>query len=623
MADQVVRARVDRYLADAAEPLGVLYGRDRVAALLDGLLRQVTAAALARPEQLRALDARRDADPEWYLSERQVGYVCYTERFAGTLEKVIDRLDYLSELGVTYLHLMPLLRPRPRPNDGGYAVEDFRDVDPRLGDSDDLERLTAALRARGISLCIDLPVNHTAQEHEWARRARAGERAYRDYYLLFPDRTLPDRYEQTLLEVFPDTAPGSFTWNDDLASWVWTTFYPYQWDLNYANPAVFAQMLDVMLHLANLGVEILRLDAVPFLWKRLGTDCQNQPEAHLLVQAFRALVRMAAPAMIFKAEAIVPPTRLVRYLGAHEDGFRHEAQLAYHNQLMVMLWSALATRDVRLPTVALQRMAPTPPATTWVTYVRNHDDIGWAVDDADAALAGVSPYDHRRFLADFYAGRFPGSFARGAMFQENLETGDARTSGTAAALCGIEQALALDDPRLLDLAVRRLLLLYGVVSSYGGIPLLYMGDELAQRNDATYLADPELAPDNRWLHRPFLDLDAAGRRTDRDALERRVFAGLARLLATRAQLPVLRGGGSSTRPLWTDNPAVLAYLREHPRHGRFLGLANVSETEQSVDDGLLGAVRAPRDALAPHGVFSHHGGRVWLPRLGLLWLAEQ
>jgi amylosucrase len=623
MPDRVLQARVDRHLADVEGPLRALYGRDRVDQLLEGLLGQVAAAAAARPGDLRELDARREADPDWYLDERQVGYVCYTERFAGSLDKVADRLDYLAELGVTYLHLMPLLRPRPRPNDGGYAVVDFRAVDPRLGDVDDLRRLAGALHGRGISLCIDLVVNHTAEEHEWARRAREGQREYQDYYLLFADRTLPDRYEQTVPQIFPDTAPGNFTWNAVLRKYVWTTFYPFQWDLNYANPAVFAEMLDVMLYLANLGVDILRLDAVPFLWKRLGTDCQNQPEAHLLVQAFRGLVRMAAPAMIFKAEAIVPHVQLVKYLGAHEDGYRPEAELAYHNQLMVMLWSAVAARDARLPTIALERMTPTPPSAGWVTYVRNHDDIGWAVDDADAHLAGLSPYAHRRFLADFYAGRVPGSFARGVVFQENFETGDARTSGTTASLCGIEQALDLDDPSLLDLAVRRLLLLYGVVCSYGGIPLLYMGDELAQRNDASYLADPELAPDNRWLHRPFLDTDAVGRRTDPRALERRVFAGLARLTAIRAELPALRGGGRSTRPLWTDNHTVFAYLREHPRHGRFLGLANVSETEQSVHDGILGAVHEPRDALAPHGRYSHHGGRVWLPRLGLLWLAEQ
>jgi amylosucrase len=619
-ADALV-ARVERRFPDVYGPLEALYGADHdLDALLGSLLRLVTDAARARSKDLRLLDHRREIDPGWHLDERQIGYVCYTERFAGSLEKVADRLDYLEELGVTYLHLMPLLRPRPAPNDGGYAVADFRTVDPRLGEMDDLERLAEALRARGVSLCIDLVVNHTAQEHEWARRARDGKQEYRDYYLLFPDRTLPDAYERTLLEVFPDTAPGSFTWNNDLDAWVWTTFYEFQWDLNYANPRVFAEMLDVMLFLANRGVEILRLDAVPFLWKRLGTTCQNQPEAHLLLQAFRGLVAMAAPAMVFKAEAIVPPNELVKYLGT--DGrYRPECELAYHNQLNVMLWSSLAARDVQLMTTALGRMAQPPPTASWATYVRNHDDIGWAVSEEDAGILGLSGTAHRRFLNDFYSGRFPGSFARGAIFQENLITGDARISGTTASLCGIEQALQLGDEVLLDHAIRRFLLLYGVTFAYGGVPLIYMGDEVALPNDLSYLDDPETARDNRWLHRPFLDEEALDRRTVPGTVEHRIFNGLARFAAVRRRTGTLRAGGQIW-PVATDNPRVFAFLREHPRAGRFLGLANVGDDEQSVDAAVLDGISAPRDALSPHGRFSLHGGRVWLPRLSQLWLTE-
>lgn len=619
-ATEVLLARLDRRFPDVHAALAQLYGGEELDALLERLLRVVVEGFAARPRELRALDYRREVNPEWYLSERQVGYVCYTDRFAGSLDKVADRLDYLGELGVTYLHLMPLLRPRPGPDDGGYAVADFRSVDPRLGDMDDLERLAAALRARGISLCIDLVLNHTAAEHEWAERAKAGDPAYRDYYLLFPDRGAPDAFERTLLEIFPDTAPGSFTWNPELDAWVWTSFYAFQWDLNYANPQVFAEMLDVMLFLANRGVEVLRLDAAPFLWKRLGTNCQNQPEVHLLLQAFRGLLSIAAPGVAFKAEAIVPPQELVRYLGAHERQ-RAECDLAYHNSLMVQLWSSLATRDVRLMTLALSRMTPTPPTTSWVTYVRGHDDIGWAVTDEDAGAVGLGGFDHRRFLNDFYSGRFPGSFARGALFQENPLTGDARISGTAASLSGIELALQLGDDRLLDLAVRRLLLLYSVVFSYGGIPLLYMGDEVALRNDRSYLQHPERAPDNRWMQRPVLDEAAVERRRRPGTLEHRVFAGIARFAEVRRTLATLRTGGR-TVPLPTDDPAVFAYRREHPAAGRFLGLANFGDTERSVDAGLLAGMDTPRDALAPHGRFSVHDGRVWLPRLGTCWLTE-
>ena len=432
-------ARLEQVHLDVVEPLDALYGtRTDTAELVRGLVGVALDAAAVRPWPLRVLDRRREVDPAWFQRAGMVGYACYADRFGGTLAGVRERLDYLTELGVTYLHLMPLLATRTGPSDGGYAVVDYDAVDPRLGTMGDLEALAADLRDRGIALCVDLVLNHTAREHRWARLAAAGDPEHRDFYLVFPDRTLPDAYERTLPEVFPDTAPGSFTRVPELGGWVWTTFHDYQWDLDYTNPAVFTAMLRTMLDLANHGVDVLRLDAVPFLWKRMGTDCQNQPEAHLLVQAYRGLTRLAAPGVLFKAEAIVAPDMLVQYLGAH-DRYRPECDLAYHNQLMVLLWSSLATRDARLAARALSRLRPAPATTGWVTYLRCHDDIGWAVADSDAAAVGWNGFDHRRFLADFYAGRYPGSFARGAVFQENEATGDARTSGMAAALCGIAQ----------------------------------------------------------------------------------------------------------------------------------------------------------------------------------------
>ena len=328
---------------------------------------------------------------------------------------------------------------------------------------------------------------------------------------------MPDAYEATISDVFPDRAPGSFTWvgtaNGGRGAWVWTTFFGYQWDLNYANPNVFAAILDTVLWLANRGIEIFRMDAVPFMWKRLGTSCMNQPEVHDLMQALHALVKLAAPATVFKAEAIVSPEDLVPYLGGHAR-YRPECELAYHNQLMVMLWSSLATKDARLAVQSLRRMATIPAETAWATYVRCHDDIGWAVSDTDAWAVGWSPFAHRRFLNDFYSGAYPMSHARGALFQDNPETGDARISGSCAALCGISEARERGDAAALDVGIRRHVLLHAVTFAWGGVPLLYMGDELALDNDASYLDDPALAQDNRWMHRPWFDADAAARRDD-------------------------------------------------------------------------------------------------------------
>jgi amylosucrase len=613
-------ARLDQLRFDITEPLEQVYGATTdLTGLLTDLILDAATAAAARPAALRRLDYRREIDPAWFQRSRMIGYVCYADRFAGSLQGVRQHLDYLVELGVTYLHLMPLLRPRDGENDGGYAVADYDAVDPRIGDMADLEALAADLHERGIALCIDLVLNHTAQEHEWARQALAGDHASQDMYLIYPDRTEPDAYERSLPEVFPDLAPGSFTHVPELG-WVWTTFRDFQWDLNYANPAVFRGMLATMLALANRGIDVLRLDAAPFLWKRMGTDCQNQPEAHLLVQAFRALTRLAAPGLVLKAEAIVSPDLLVQYLGGH-DQYRPECDLAYDNQLMVMLWSTLATRDVRLAEHALSRRRPAPVPTAWVSYLRCHDDIGWAVSDEDAAAIGLAGFAHRRFLNDFYAGLFPGSFAQGALFQQNLQTGDARISGSAASLCGIRSALASGDPGELTIAIRRLESMYAVVFSFGGIPLIYMGDELALRNDPGWQDDPAHADDNRWMHRPRMDWAVAARRHDPGSLEGRVFAAIAGLARTRRDLLALRSGGT-TEILPVESPAVLAYRRVHPRSAPFLSVTNFSDYPQSIDAGIIvrADLRQPRQVNATTGA-TVSGSRITLPPWAFAWLA--
>ena len=616
-------ARLEMLSQDIWEPLEQAYGAvTDVAEFAAALVLDALEAAATRPEALRLLDRRREIDPAWFQRSRMIGYVCYPGRFAGSLQGVRQHLDYLDELGVTYLHLMPLLRPRHGDNDGGYAVEDYETVDPRVGSTADLEALAGDLHARGMALCIDLVLNHTAREHEWARRAADGEQRYRDMYLIYPDRARPDAFERALPEVFPDTAPGSFTRVPGLG-WVWTTFHEYQWDLNYANPGVFRVMLGTMLRLANRGIDVLRLDAAPFLWKRMGTNCQNQPEAHLLLQAFRALTRLAAPGLLLKAEAIVSPDMLVPYLGGH-DRYRPECDLAYDNQLMVMLWSTLATRDVRLAELALTRRRPAPQPTAWVTYVRCHDDIGWAVSDADAASAGLDGFAHRRFLNDFYAGRFPGSFARGALFQQNILTGDARICGSAASLCGVESALAAGDDKELAMAIRRLEAMYAVAFSFGGIPLIYMGDELAMANDPQWTEDPAHSGDSRWMHRPQMDWALAARRADPGSLEGRVFAAIRGLGEARRTLLALRSGGQ-TELLPAGNRSVLAYRRAHPRSAPFLSVTNFSDITQTVDAGIIAraGIYRPRPAHSTTGELVMNAGRIELPPWSFAWLTGE
>ncbi|WP_006786108.1 alpha-amylase family protein [Thiorhodospira sibirica] len=541
---------------------------------LESVLASATEMWLARPAQLKALDALREADPHWYQSSRMIGAMCYVDLFAGDLNGLRERIPYLTELGITYLHLMPLFKVPQGDNDGGYAVSSYRELDPAMGTLTQLAELATELRHHGISLTLDFVFNHTSDEHEWARRALAGDREYQAYYRMFADRELPDAYERNMPEVFADDHPGAFTYLSRIKRWVWTTFHTYQWDLNYENPVVFNRMMEEMLFLANQGVEILRLDAVAFVWKRLGTNCQNLPEAHWLIQAFNAVVNIAAPAMTFKSEAIVHPDEVRKYIG------EEECPLSYNPQLMALLWDALATRDVRALRQAMQRSFALPDGCAWVNYVRCHDDIGWAFADEDIIAAGFDPDEHRRFLTRFYTGRHPGSFARGAPFQENPLTGDARVSGSCASLSGLEKGIDENDPQEIELAIQRILLLHGVIFTIGGIPLIYLGDEVAQLNNYDYGSDPIKVGDSRWMHRSAFDWEHAEQRRDPSTIPGRVYQGLLRLIQLRAQNRAF--AWAETEIVDTGNAQVFGFIRSNEQYAVFV-LANFSEFEQRLE----------------------------------------
>ncbi len=595
------RARLERHFPTLFHHLRTLYGTQYdFFYYLEELLAGMAEAWLQRAPALQALDARREADPDWFQSHEMIAGVVYVDLFAGNLQSLREKIPYFQELGLTFLHLMPLFKTRAGENDGGYAVSDYRQVDPRLGTVDDLRALADALHDVGISLILDFVLNHTADDHPWAQKARAGDPLYRQFYWIFPDRTLPDQYERHLREIFPEEHAGAFT-QLPTGEWVWTTFHTYQWDLNYSHMATFNQMAMEMLFLANLGADVLRFDALAFIWKELGTSCENLPQAHTLIRAFNAVARIAAPGLLFLSEAIVHPDDVIQYIGPEE------CQLSYNPLLMALLWNTLATREVNLLAQALRERHALPPGSAWVNYVRCHDDIGWTFSDEDAARLGINGFDHRRFLNDFYTGRFPGSFARGLPFQENPKTGDSRISGTCASLAGLEKALTEEGPTEIELAIRRILLLHGIIMTAGGIPLIYLGDEIGVLNDYTFADDPARQADSRWVHRIRADWDRIARRHDPHTIEGRIFRGLMRLIHIRQQTPALAGNDLQVIP--TDNPHVLGFVR---RHGgkRALIFANFSERPQTLDGDLLrryGYGRAFADAIP--------GERIDLPEL--------
>ena len=561
------QARLDANLPTLKRLLEEIYSNMELQSFVKKLTDTIYACYQARPNELKKLDQQRTQNPLWFQSEKMIGGVCYVDLYAKNLSGIKAQIPYFKSLGLTYLHLMPLFKAPPEHNDGGYAVSSYREVNPALGSMEDLNTLSAELREAGISLVLDFIFNHTADDHEWAQKCLAGEEKYRDFYFIYPDRSIPDLFEQHVREIFPEEHPGAFTQLAD-GRWVWTTFHSYQWDLNYANPEVFLAMACEMLYIANQGAEILRMDAVAFLWKRLGTVCENLPEVHTLIQAFNCIAKIAAPSLLFKSEAIVHPDDVVKYIS------NGECQISYNPLQMALLWSTLATREVNLLNQALSNRHALNDDCSWVNYVRSHDDIGWTFSDEDAQHFYINGFMHREFLNNFYMGRFPGSFAQGVAFQENLKNGDCRICGTTASLVG----LGNHDP----FAVARILVLYSIVMSAGGIPLIYLGDEVGVLNNMDYINDAAKSPDSRWVHRVIKDDDLYKKATDTKAssVNAQLFSGFKQLINLRKRNPAFAGGKLTT--LNTNHPSVLCYLREFNGEMLYV-ITNFSEKAQVID----------------------------------------
>ncbi|MEW5903003.1 MAG: amylosucrase [Pseudomonadota bacterium] len=579
---------------------------------------------IERLPHLRKSDLLRERDYNWFLHQRWVGMALYCDRFAGDLQGLRNKLPYLQELGVNLVHVMPILDCPAGASDGGYAVRDFHKVDARYGSNEDLAALAAVLKKRDMLLVLDIVVNHTSNEHEWARLAQVGEQQYQDYYYVFDDRSMPDQYEAAMPEIFPLTAPGNFTWDEAMGKWVMTVFNHYQWDLNYHNPAVFIEMVDIILYWANKGVDILRLDAVAFLWKKPGSRCQNEREAHLLLQLMKDCCQVTAPGVLFIAEAIVAPGEITKYFG--DDAIMaKECEIAYNATLMALLWDAVATKNARLLNLGIQHLPAKLERATWLNYVRCHDDIGLGFADEDARQAGYDPTLHRRFIVDYFTGHFEGSPARGLPFGVNHKTGDARISGSLASLAGLESAIEAQDEAAIDAAIRTILLLHSVILSFGGIPLLYYGDGIGMLNNVEYLADPAKRDDSRWAHRSSFDWDKAKRRHQAGSVEQRIFGGLQKMIALRKRLAAF-ADFDNRQLIQIDNHNLLVFLRNDVQapQQRVLVVANFNVEMQVLPLAVLqaqGFQVPPQDLCSEQRIKLTEAGLV-VPALGCYWLAD-
>ena len=537
-----------------------LYGKrddfeEQALNLVETLARQY----IARDDVLKQKDLEREKDHSWFLNQKWVGMALYTDGFADNLKGLQSRLHYFQELGINMIHIMPILQCPEGKSDGGYAVSNFRKVDSRIGSNEDLQSLVGDLQKRDILLTLDVVLNHTSNEHEWAKRARQGNKKYQDYYYTFPTREIPDMFEANMPEIFPETSPGNFTWDEQMQRWVMTVFNDYQWDLNYSNPALFIEMLDIILFWANQGADIIRLDAVAFLWKKIGSTCQNEREAHLILQLLKDCCQVTAPGMIFIAEAIVAPSEIIKYFG--EDAINaKECEIAYNATFMALLWDAVATKNALLLNQGLKSLPVKLDRATWLNYLRCHDDIGLGMDDNDIRAVGYEPVGHRKFLIEYYTGNFSDSDAKGLLFGHNEKTGDARISGTLASLAGLETALESGDKLRIDNAVKHILLLHSMIMSFGGIPLLYYGDELGTLNDMSFLNDEHKSHDTRWSHRSRIDWDRAELRHQPGTIEYRIFNALKKMIAMRREINAF-ADFNNRELIHVENPHLFVFSR--------------------------------------------------------------
>lgn len=550
-----------------------LYGND---AMYAELCEQIHDYYLKRSTELKKRDIKKEKNPDWFKEKEMLGMMLYIDNFAGNLKGVEKKLAYLKECNVNCLHLMPFLDTPKGKSDGGYAVADFRKVRPDLGTMKDLARLTEKCHENGMNVCMDFVMNHTSEEHEWAKRARAGEGEYMSRYFFYDNGDIPARYEETVPQVFPTTAPGNFTWLPEIGHYVLTTFYPYQWDLNYRNPRVFNEMMYNFLFLANQGMDIIRIDAVPYIWKELGTSCRNLKEVHTIVRMMRMIAEIVCPSVILLGEVVMEPEKVVPYFGTVE---KPECHMLYNVTTMATTWNSIATRDIRLLKKQMDIVSRLPKQYTFLNYLRCHDDIGWGLDFDTMKQWGMEEPSHKRYLNDYFTGKIADSISRGELYNDDPVTQDARFCGTTASMCGIEAAGFEGNAEKMQVAIQEDLMLHAYMLTQSGIPMLYSGDELGQVNDYSYKDDAEKASDSRYLHRGAFLWELADKRKDLSTVQGQLFQMLNRLEQIRRQENVF----SQEAEVYTydvHNDSILGILREY-KGERFIALFNFSESEQT------------------------------------------
>ena len=571
------KSRFHKRMSRHLDELEMLYmGLYHNSSMFAELCNQLKCFYNERKSSLKESDLKREADSGWYKQNDMLGMMLYIDNFAENIKGVEDRLDYIEKCNVNYIHLMPFLETVEGRSDGGYAVADFRKVQPKLGTMDDLESLTDACHKKGISVCMDFVMNHTSEDHEWAKRARAGDGEYMSRYFFYDSYDIPSQYEKTVPQVFPTTAPGNFTWLSDAKHFVMTTFYPYQWDLNYGNPRVFNEMMYNFLFLANKGIDIIRIDAVPYIWKELGTQCRNLKEVHTIVRMMRMISEIVCPGILLLGEVVMEPEKVVPYFGTVE---KPECHMLYNVTTMATTWHTVATRDVSLLKKQLDILSGLPKDYVFLNYLRCHDDIGWGLDYATLRQKGMQEAEHKQYLNDYFRGYTINSNSRGELYNEDPITRDARFCATTASMCGIEKAGFEGNAQAMEKAIRFDITLHAYMFMQSGIPILYSGDEIGQVNDYTYKNDPNKADDSRYIHRGAFRWDLEKNIDDPATVEGKMFNRLKELENIRKNEKAFVSY-ANTWTIETYDPGVLCIGRYYDGE-KILGLFNFSEYDKT------------------------------------------
>ena len=607
---ELFRKRMERHHDELRWLYMELYQNDDMFA---ELCSQMYEYFMQRSRQLKTMDQDREKEPDWYKKNDILGMMMYIDNYAGNLKGVEEKLDYLEECQVNYIHLMPFLDTPKGRSDGGYAVADFRKVQPQLGTMEDLESLTSACHKKGMNVCMDFVMNHTSEDHEWAVRARRGEGEYMSRYFFFRDYSMPAEYEKTVPQVFPTTAPGNFTWLQEAGHFVMTTFYPYQWDLNYRNPRVFNEMVYNFLFLANKGIDVMRIDAVPYIWKELGTNCRNLPQVHTIVRMMRMICEIVCPGVLLLGEVVMEPEKVVPYFGTVE---KPECHMLYNVTTMATTWHTVATRDIRLLKMQMDIVSGLPKEYVFLNYLRCHDDIGWGLDYQWLKRFGIEEVSHKKYLNDFLTGVIPEAFGRGELYNSDPTSGDARLCGTTASLCGIEKAAYEKNEPALEQAVRLDLMLHAYMLTQSGIPVIYSGDEIGQENDYSYHKEPDRWGDSRYLHRGKFRWDLEAKRTEQGSVQQKLFDGIGKLEQIRKSSPLF-DTDAAVSTFDTLDDSVLGIIREHGEQ-KLTALFNFSEFNKVVqldeEDGRYTDLISGK---------KKEGHEVSIPGYGVYWLLKK